>query len=368
MDMSHKKIYVILVAALLVSVLFIAEYTEPKRVRSQQHLSYNTGLADTNLSIDAKSFSSKLPVVNIDTGGQVIPGKPEKGQHVSEIENTFITAGIEIFDREEQLHTLADEPDLVSDTLIRVRGNSSRHFDKNSYLIKLVDHKGNNQAKEVMGMEKGSSWVLHGPFLDKTLIRNYMWYNLAGQIMSWAPDVRFCEVFIDDQYQGLYVMLEQIDVGEGRIDISEYDKRAQVTSYIVCMDRLSVNNTAILDNFTSYSFRLYSNGEVKYPGEKWVTPKLLDYISKDFSAFEKALYSYDYDSKRYGYKKYIVVSSFVDYFIINEVTKNLDAATYSTYLYKDVAGKLNFAVWDFNNSCDNYEEIISTADGFFYEG
>jgi len=53
--------------------------------------------------------------------------------------------------------------------------------------------------------------VLHGPFLDKTLMRNYMWYNLSGQIMEWAPDVRFCEVFLNGGYQGVYVMEEQIE-------------------------------------------------------------------------------------------------------------------------------------------------------------
>ncbi len=365
MRMNHKKIYIILVTALLALVLLIAKRTEPELVRSQQHLTYNTEIEDTNLSIDADRFSSKLPVVSIQTGGQTIPGKPGRGQHVSEIENSFIQADVEIFDREGQLHALSDAPDLKSDIQIRIRGNSSRYFEKTGFMMKFIDSSGNKSSHKVMGMEKNNSWVLNGPFLDKTLMRNYMWYNLSGQLMEWAPDVRFCELFIDQVYQGLYLMVEQIDVGEGRINISKYDGKSPVSSYILHMDRDSVNNYENLDNFTEYTYRLASQGEVKYPGENLINEAVLDYINKDFSMFEKALYSYDYDTKLYGYKNYIDVSNFVDYFIINEVTKNLDAGTYSTYFYKDVAGKLKMAVWDFNNCCDNYEESRSTTDGFF---
>lgn len=92
-----------------------------------------------------------------------------------------------------------------------------------------------------MGMEKDSTWVLHGPYLDKTLMRNYMWYNLSGKIMEWAPDAKFCEVFLNGVYQGLYVIVVQISVGEGRIELTEYDGKSDTTSYIVCVDRETKN-------------------------------------------------------------------------------------------------------------------------------
>ena len=133
-----------------------------------------------------------------------------------------------------------------------------------------------------MGMERDSTWVLHGPYLDKTLMRNYMWYNLSGQIMEWAPDVRFCEVFINQEYQGVYVMTEQISVGEGRIEVSKYDGKAGVSSYIVCADRESINDVQYLDNFTSYAKRINGRLEIKYPGTSKLTPELTEYIGRDF--------------------------------------------------------------------------------------
>ncbi len=352
---------------LLLAALLLSRHIDPEKQRYQQHLSYNTQVEDTSLSIDEDTFSSHLPVVSIETGGVVIPGRPEQGQHVKDIENSFIQADMRIYDRKGELNKLSSQPVLESKINIRVRGNSSRTFDKVGYLFKFTDDAGMERKLEVMGMEKDSTWVLHGPYLDKTLMRNYMWYNLAGQIMEWAPDVRYCEVFLDHEYQGLYVMAEQISMGEGRIEMTKYDGKSNISSYIVCADRESVNDVQYLDNFTSYALRINGKLEVKYPGASRITPELTEYISRDFSRFEKALYSFDYDTARYGYQNYIDVDSFVDYFIINEVTQNTDAGLYSTYFYKDVSGKLKMCVWDFNNCCDNYIEDQTPMAGFFMQ-
>lgn len=352
---------------LLLAALLLSRHIDPEKQRYQQHLSYNTQVEDTSLSIDEDTFSSHLPVVSIETGGVVILGRPEQGQHIKDIENSFIQADMRIYDREGELNKLSSQPVLESKINIRVRGNSSRTFDKVGYLFKFTDDAGMERKLEVMGMEKDSTWVLHGPYLDKTLMRNYMWYNLAGQIMEWAPDVRYCEVFLDHEYQGLYVMAEQISMGEGRIEMTKYDGKSNISSYIVCADRESVNDVQYLDNFTSYALRINGKLEVKYPGASRITPELTEYISRDFSRFEKALYSFDYDTARYGYQNYIDVDSFVDYFIINEVTQNTDAGLYSTYFYKDVSGKLKMCVWDFNNCCDNYIEDQTPMAGFFMQ-
>lgn len=345
-------------------VLLAAAGRRPAGERIQQHLIYNTQLEDTNLSIDADTFSSRLPIVSIDTGGRTIPGKPEGDQRVREMENTYIQAGIQIREADGSLNTLQSTPDVESRADIRVRGNSSRIFDKTGYLVRFTGEQGEKAEYEVMGMEAHSTWVLHGPYLDKTLIRNYMWYNKAGQIMEWAPDVRFCEVFLNGSYQGVYVMTEQIGIGDGRIDITKYKANTEISSYILCVDRISVNDKKRIDNFTHYTKKMGTRVEIKYPGESKITPELERYINRDLSRFEKALYSYDYDSSRYGYQNYIDVDSFVDYFIINEVTQNTDAGYFSTYLYKDVGGKLKMAVWDFNNCCDNYFETALPLEGF----
>lgn len=365
--MTSKQVYIVAVSVLFLGTLAVSKYIDPQAQRVQQHLQDDREVEDTNLSIEPDTFSTHLPIININTNGQTIPGKPEIWQKSEQIKNTFIQADIQIIDGEDGLNVLQNEPQVESNINIRVRGNSSRKFDKTGYLFKFTDGDGNTEAHEVLGMESDDTWVLHGPYLDKTLMRNYMWYNISGQIMDWAPDVRYCEVFINGTYQGVYVMTEQIGVGEGRIDVTKYDEKSNMSSYIICADRESVNDVAYLDNFSSYTRESYGQISVKYPRDSKLTPELVETIGKDFSEFEKSLYSYDHDSKRYGYRNYIDTGNFVDYFIINEVTQNTDAGLYSTYFYKDITGKLKLCVWDFNNCCDNYIEDEQPMAGFFMQ-
>ncbi|MDY5653183.1 MAG: CotH kinase family protein, partial [Erysipelotrichaceae bacterium] len=161
-------------------------------------------------------FCTHLPLVVIDTNGVEIPGK---AYHDSDGTDSFmlgpngedeIAGKVLIYDNDSRNNHLDDEPKVESSMLIHVRGNSSRFFDKPGYSIRLTDEDGKQNNVSVMGMGKHHEWVLHGPYLDKTLIRNYMWYNIAGQIMDYAPEVRFCEVFVNGEYRGLYVMCESI--------------------------------------------------------------------------------------------------------------------------------------------------------------
>ncbi|HPJ76563.1 MAG TPA: CotH kinase family protein, partial [Clostridia bacterium] len=210
-------------------------------------------------------------------------------------------------------------------------------------------------------------WVLHGPILDKTLIRNYISMNLSGQIMKTAPDVRFCEVFINDQYMGLYVMMESISRAEGRVDIAKYNENDPFTSYIIRLDRGSDPEEEIT-LFSGYTYNSDSIANIVYPPKHHLNEQLNKYISDNISQFEKALYSYDYDDPKLGYRKHIDVMSFVDYLIINEFTQNYDAGIYSTYLFRDIKGKLEIGpVWDFNNAYDNYMETPINTTGFSFQ-
>lgn len=307
-----------------------------------------------------------LPLISIDTDGIQIPGAgiTENGKHAGFTKapdgSDRITAHMKIMDDEKKNNHLADTPAVSSDIIIHARGNSSRYFDKLGYRIELIDKNGNNNPKSLVGMDAHHEWVLHGPFLDKTLMRNYMWYNLAGEIMGYAPNVRFCEVVINGEYQGLYLLTELIGAGKdgSRLDLSVDAKDNTYTGYLLRLDRLDDSEYDWLKSLTTYTLRKDNDLklEVEFPSVKKLTPELKESIKDDFSKFEKSLYSYDYNSKKYGYTKLIDVDSFVNYFLINEFSVNYDAGSYSTYIYKDISGKFKMCVWDFNNSCDNYQE------------
>ena len=104
-------------------------------------------------------------------------------------------------------------------------------------------------------MDAHYEWALYGPYLDKTLIRNYMWYNIAGEMMDYAPNVRFCEVILNGEYQGLYVMTETITNGvDCRVNVSEPVDNTTATGYVLRLDRGSENEMKNLDNFTYYAY------------------------------------------------------------------------------------------------------------------
>ena len=108
--------------------------------------------------------------------------------------------------------------------------------------------------------------------------------------------------------------------------------------------------------------------DIQYPRSGQLTQELVDAIAQEVSDFEKGLYSYDYDTDDYGYYNDIDVQSFVDYFIINEFTTNYDAGGLSTYLYRDIGGKYNMVIWDFNSACDNYSEEFMSPQRFMMQG
>ena len=273
---------------------------------------------------------SYLPLVLIDTGGEAIPGVPIPDAD-SNIENnrftttadgsTLLRASVSMVDHAEGNNHPADTPTLQSVIDIRVRGNSSRYFDKHSYLVKTLTDDGTaSRDVAMLGMDAFDEWALHGPYLDKTLIRNYMWYNLAGEIMDYAPNVRFCEVLLNGVYQGLYVMTETVSSGaDARLKLTEPSKDTVQTSYALRLDRGSVNEVKNIETFSQYALRNLQDMDIVYPGTKWLTPERAAWIAQDFSDFEKSLYSYDYDTEPYAWWEQADMSSFVDYFILNEL-------------------------------------------------
>lgn len=306
-------------------------------------------------ALSGDSFCSHLPLVMLDTGGQALSQDVE------------VVASLRVIDCEGGHNHLDSAPAFTTDTLIKIRGNSSTRFDKKQYRLTFVydtplrEHR----ALKVMGMAKESEWVLNGPFLDKTALRNYLMYNLAGELMDWAPNLRYCEVFMDGVYQGLYLMIEAVKVDENRVGITPVIDGSVGTAYMVNRER--VGDTAYpLNSFGKYSGKTINELGLAYPGTKTRTPAYVEYVRQDIGKFEKALYSLDYDTPGKSYEEYIDVQSFIDYFLLNEFSLNLDGGGLSTYAHKDLRGKLAMGpVWDFNNTFDNYEYYALDLEEFY---
>ena len=340
--------------------------------RVHQHIAARSA-TKAECSHDDGVFCTHLPLVVINTGGEDIPGEPvydENGKFTetytiaADGEKT-ITAEFSVMDDPNGNNHEADKASVNSLIEIHKRGNSSRRYDKGSYDIRLMTEDGDNNPQEIMGMDAHHEWVLYGPYLDKTLIRNYVCYNIAGEIMNYAPNVRFCELILNGEYRGLYLMVETITAGKegSRLNITVDKKDKTFSGYILRLDRGSDSELKNLHPFSSYTLRTLQEFNIVYPGTSNLNEETAESIRQDFSKFEKALYSYDYDGPE-GYKKYIDPLSFADYFIINEFTCNYDAGWLSTYVYKEAGEKLKMCVWDFNSAWDNYQETNMNPDGF----
>ena len=300
---------------------------------------------------DLGKFSTTLPVIYMNTKGQQI------------LKENVIWGNIALLDGIGEEQSIFSVPNSIYRATIKYRGASSyKRFDKKQYRIKFYKNKKDSAKKvSLAGMGENSEWVLNGPYLDKTLIRNKLVYDLARELNGWAPDTRFVELFVDGEYQGVYLAVEPVTNGESRLRLSEFGLLSGETAYIVSRDR---NNTESEELKTWGKTAGYTNNSlyIKYPSKNKVTEKQKAYIQKDISEFEQVLYGENFSDKRIGYQAYIDMDNWVDYFIINEFAMNYDAGNLSTYVYKELGGKLQLAVWDFNNGFDNFQGSRKSTD------
>lgn len=359
---------------LMVLAMALFSFYSPENPSRRIHQHLTSRGPDAGCDCDGTQLCTHLPLVIIDTGGVEIPGEPLSSdgtpleQDDQEYEYSQVTLAedgsktiacqVSVVDHGESNNHPGDEPTSQSTAQIRIRGNTSRLYDKKGYLLRLTKEDGQTHRNlGMLGMAPHYEWALHGPYLDKTLIRNYMWYNIAGEIMDYAPNVRFCEVLLNGEYQGLYVMAETITNGEDcRLEMTMPQDGSDAVSYVVRMDRGSSNPLKNIETFTQYALRTFHVMDIAYPGTDNLTPERIEYIRQDFSDFEKSLYSYDYNTEPYAWWNWADMDSFVDYFLIHEFTCNYDVGSRSTYLYKDLRGKYKMCIWDFNSACDNFHE------------
>lgn len=383
--MKYKVFGLAMAAVMLVCALSATAF-EAKEGPYRVHQHMEANLPEETCTCGGTELCTHLPIIRIETGGQEIPGESitnDVGRTVdyktTESGASEIVVTIETVEEDGVWHHASDPADQSAQALFRIRGNSSRLFPKKNYRIKLVSDQTatENLSLPLLGMSSDNDWALHGPFLDKTLLRNYMWMNLSAEIMGYAPNVRFCEVILDGEYIGVYLLMETIKESDDRVNLTDYDPDYTETSYLLRMDEVSntefvgePDDDITLENYTWYTHRLEFTQTAKtglqilYPKTETTTQDVVDYIQRDISEIERGLYSSDMLNGLYDYDKDLNVSSFVDYYIIQEFLANSDAFSRSTYFYRDLRGSLSVGpVWDYNNVLDNFFRPLST-EGF----
>ncbi len=287
--------------------------------------------------------SSDLPIIIIDTKGAVILDEPK------------IKANIGILDRTNQRNFLKDSFSFQSQILIEKRGSSSQQlFPQASYSIKFIDSLGEERNASVLGMPEEHDWILYAPYNDKTCMRNVLSYYLSQNMGMYASRTRYCEVMLNNEYQGLYVWMEKIKRDSNRVDISKMtssDTSGEdlTGGYIIKLDKI---NGAGGDGFTSrYPTSLGNNlfYQYEYPRDENILQVQKNYIKNYLDSFETALKKIPFNDLKKGYRNYANVDSWINYFILNEISRNVDGYRISTFLYKDKNKKWHIGPpWDYN--------------------
>ena len=304
--------------------------------------------------------SSNLPIIVITTdNGADIPNEPKIAAHLGIIWN-----GDGVTNHLSDPFNGYDGP-----AGIEIRGSSSQGFPKNNYALETWNPDSTSNNVSLLGFPKENDWILHGPFSDKSLLRNAMAYTLAGWIMDYAPRVRFCEVVINGNYRGVYVFTEKIKRDKNRVDIATLnpDENAGDSltgGYIIKFDKW---DGAVSDGFPS-AYLPYpgASGQVfyqyHYPKPDEITPQQKTYIQNYIYNMEYAMKSVNFTDSLTGYPAYFDVPSVMHYMFIQEIGRNVDGYRLSTFMYKDKDSKdsrLHLGpIWDFNLAFGNVDYCI----------
>lgn len=308
--------------------------------------------------------SSNLPIVVINTNGQTIQ------------DNVRIVADMGIIHNTGRNYITDPYNNYNGKISIELRGSSSQMFPKKAYSFETQDILGNNNNVSLIDLPVENDWVLYAPYSDKSLMRNVLAYKIGEMFGRYSPRTKFCELVLNGEYMGVYVLLEKIKRDKNRLDIAKLDVDdlagdSLTGGYIVKIDKTTGGSG--YDWFSPYAPN-YAAGsqqigfQYHYPKSTDIQPQQATYIQNYIDSFETVLNGPNFNDPVNGYVKYMDPLSFVDFFILNEISRNVDGYRLSTFLFKDKnskGGKINMGpYWDFNLAFGN----ANYCDGSLYNG
>lgn len=234
---------------------------------------------------------------------------------------------------------------------IKGRGNSTwLYYDKKPYRIKL------DSKTKILGMGESKSWVLLANYRDPTNFMNAIVFDMARYMqMPYTNTNRFVEVYLNDEYIGMYQFTEQIQQGKYRVEI---DQAAGVILNLD-LDDGPEYSPGTGDNFYSSVYKLPV--AVKYPEEQ--TPARIDAIKADFAEIEQYIKNRDLTKL----SKRLDINSMIDFLIIQEMTRNVELVSpRSMYMYKSADNIYHFGpVWDFDGGFSFDWASMTTGHNYF---
>jgi hypothetical protein len=304
-------------------------------------------------------LQSNLPIVVINTFGSPIPDEPK------------INASMGIIDNGPgNINNLTDPFNDYNGFIgIETRGQSTQMFPKKSYAVETRDNTGANLDASLLGMPAENDWILYAPYTDKSMLRNVVTFDMCHKMGRYCTRTIYCELVVNSDYKGVYVLEEKIKKDENRVNIAtlnpdEISGDDLTGGYILSVDKLASDFQYGDDGWKSDPNPPYPNAmditfQYYYPKPDEIVSQQRTYIKNYITTAENTLTGTSYSNPETGYNKYFDVASFVDFMLLSEISKEVDKYRYSTYFYKEKdsdGGKL-FAgpAWDFNLGYGNVD-------------
>ena len=338
---------------LLVSILLAVSGTSRANSWWDNYMPDNTNV---------RLSSTNLPIVWIDVDGNYID-RDER-----------ITARMKIIHNGDGQLNYADTVahpgqhiDYQGYVALRYRGSSSySSSDKKPYsfrpLDKPLEDGGEKQKVKILGMGKDNNWALLAPYADKSMMRDLLAFEVSRPWMEYTPQGRFCELFLDGTYYGVYILTEVVSKGKHRINLPDPGESGDSITggYIMEVNRVEdeVSYTSRYHPLSSTGIRFlnqYINFQFKSPDYEDLTQEQVDYITGRINEMESALWSYK-PSGATTYREYLDMENFVDYQIAMELGHNVDGYRLSGKFFKrrdSEDARFKMVVWDNNLSYGN---------------
>ena len=312
---------------------------------------YGTSVGTFRLCVNdlgiIKIDSTELPLVFIQTQGQPI-GQDTKVDALMDIKFNGI-GNITYYNGPSNVYS--------GNIGIEIRGASSSGYPQKPFNIETRTASGQNNNVSLLGMPQENDWVLLSNFNDRSLIRNTLAFKLFADMGNVSCRASLCEVLIDSSYNGIYVLAEKIKPDSARVDIADLlpvdTLGDQLTGGYILQQNLWDNSNSFQSNYSPIDHPTYDVHFVyQYPSPNIIHPKQKTYIASFIDSLEDALYSSNFTDSTLGYRAYLDTKSFIDYFIVNELSRNNDGFKKSVFFHKDKnskGGKLKAGpVWDFD--------------------
>ena len=239
-----------------------------------------------------------------------------------------------------------------TDCTFHGRGNSSwAYFEKRGYMLKF------SEKQPLLGMDASRGWCLIGNANDGTLMKNRIAYEIAkaGNFL-WSPDCAFADLWINGDYRGLYLITDQVELGQGRLDLRDRNAVLMELDNMFYMD----SDLWFESDVTGMHFTVkdaMSDGALG--------PVRL--FKEKYEAFERLLHTQDPSWE--ALCRYVDMPSFAEYYLLNEMLLNKEILCTSLYLYMDGEQDVIHAgpVWDFD-TCMNSTGDAAGANALQYMG